>query len=118
MNYKIYNFALSEVANYTDRDAFVSDLALSYIWGDAEDAVDIPPERIDELGMIWDAYHRTVKDIAGGAGMSVRQLSVRFGIPQRTMESWASNSASGRSAPTYVMLMMQEAIGLLPEITI
>lgn len=112
MKYKVYNLALSEVANYTDRDAFVSDIALSSIWRDDESA-DIPAERLDDLGKVWDAAHRTVKDIAATAGISVRQLACRFSIPYRTMENW---SAGSREAPTYLLLMMQEALGLMPKI--
>lgn len=115
MNYKAYNLALREVANYTDRDAFVSDLALSSIWGDDESA-DIPAERLDDIGKVWDAANRGIKDIAAAKGVSVRRLASRFGIPLRTAEAWASSSASGRTAPAYLMLMMQECLGLLPEI--
>ena len=89
---------------YTDRDAYVSDLALSSTWGDAEDA-QIPQERIDELGELWDAAHRSVKEIAANAGMSNRQLAERFCIPYRTVEDW---SAGVRTPPVWVLLMMQE----------
>ena len=93
-----------EMDAYTDRDAYVSDLALSSMWGDAEDA-EIPPERITELGELWDAAHRGIKEIAANAGMSNRQLSERFCIPYRTVENW---SAGDRQPPVWVLLMMQE----------
>lgn len=51
---------------------------------------------------------KTVKQIAADAGLSLRGLARRFGIPQRTMENWSSGS---RSCPTYVLLMMQECLG-------
>ena len=96
-----------EMGTYTDRDAFVSDLALSSLWGDAEDA-EIPPERIAELGELWDAAHRSIKEIAASAGMSNRQLSERFCISYRTVENW---SAGDREPPVWVLLMMQECLG-------
>lgn len=106
MNYKIYYECICDVANYTDRDAYISDLALSSLWGDAEDA-EIPPERITELGALWDAAHRSIKEIASNAGMSNRQLAERFCIPYRTVENW---SAGDRQPPVWVLLMMQEIL--------
>lgn len=109
MTINLYRTAVAEAANYTDQDAYISDLALSTIWGDPEDA-DIPADRVDQLGQIWDACHRTVKEIAAGAGMSCRQLADRFCIPQRTIEGWYMGK---RKAPPYILLMMQECLGLL-----
>lgn len=104
-----YRAAVSEAANYTDRDAYISDLSLSTIWGDPEDA-DIPAGRIEKLGQIWDAFHRTVKEIAADADMSCRKLAERFCVPYRTMEDW---SAGKSTCPIYVRLMMQERLGLI-----
>lgn len=104
-----YRTAVAEAANYTDRDAYISDLALSAIWGDPEDA-DIPADRLDQLGQIWDACHRSVKEIAAAAGLSQRKLAERFLIPYRTVEDW---SAGKRSCPGYLLLMMQQVLGLL-----
>ena len=105
----IYNICVSESLNYDDHDAFVSDLALSSIWEDAEDA-QIPQERIEWLGGIWDASHRSPKDIAKAAKLSQRALAERFCIPQRTMEDWCRGVSK---CPIYTKLMMQECLGLL-----
>lgn len=104
-----YRIAVLEAANYTDRDAYISDLALSTIWGDPEGA-DIPNARVEQLGQIWDAYHRSVKEIAAAAGLSCRKLAERFCIPYRTMEDW---SAGKSTCPIYVRLMIQECLGLM-----
>lgn len=104
-----YCFCVAEATNYTDRDACISDLALSCIFGDPEGS-DIPATRLDQLGQIWDATHRTVKEIAAATGLSCRQLAERFGIPYRTMENW---SAGNRECNLYTRLMMQECLGLL-----
>ena len=108
-----YRACIAEVANYTDPDAYVSDLALSEIWADAEDAP-IPDERVEALRKLWDAYHRTVGQIAAAAGLSSRKLAERFCIPYRTMEDW---TAGRREPPLHVRLMMQEILGLLPQTT-
>ena len=101
-----YRACIAEVFAYAERDFFVSDLALSEIWGDAPEAP-IPESRIAALGQIWDAAHRTVPEIAAAAGFSCRKLAERFGIPYRTVEQW--------SAALYLRLMMQECLGLLPS---
>lgn len=103
-----YNTAVSEVSNYPDIDSYLSDLALSSLWGDAPEA-EIPQQRIDELGQVWDAANRSIKEIALAAGMSQRKMAERFCIPYRTMEDWCRGV---RTCPIYVRLMMQECLRL------
>ena len=109
MTDKQFMLCVSEVDNYSDRDAYVSDLALSSMWGDAEDAA-IPQERIEFLSQLWDACHRSVKDIASDAGMSQRKLAEHFYIPYRTVADWCTGK---RACKLYDRLMMQECLGLL-----
>lgn len=71
---------------------------------------DIPAARLDELGQIWDATHRTVKEIAADAGLSQRKTAERFGVPYRTMVDWGAGKSQ---CPIYTRLMMQECLGLL-----
>lgn len=107
---KQYRLALAEAIEASDRDAYVSELALSDVWEDAEDTVEIPAERVELLGEIYDAVHRTVRDIAADAKLSQRKLAERFGIPYRTVEEWC---AGRRECTVYTRLMMQECLGLL-----
>lgn len=109
MTDKQYMLCISEMYNYSDPDAYVSDLALDSMWGDAE-TDDVPEDRITALFEFWDAGHRSMKDIASDAGLSQRKLAERFCIPYRTMESWCGGQ---RDCPLYVKLMMQECLGLL-----
>lgn len=104
-----FQLCLSEATNYTDRDAYISDLALSSVWGDVEGA-EVPQDRLDWLGQLWDATHRSVRDIAKAACLSQRKLAERFGISYKTMEAWCGGT---RTSPLYVRLMMQECLGLL-----
>lgn len=101
-------FCIQEVQHYTDRDAYVSDLAMSSIWGIQNDAP--PISRLEALGNLYDAATRSVKDIAANAGLSQRGLAERFAIPYRTVENWCSDA---RECPLYTRLMMQEILGLL-----
>lgn len=108
---KLYFSCLRETYNYTDEDAFISDLALSSIW--ADDDVSVPEERIDWLRNIWTASHRSVKDICRAAGLTQRGLAGHFGIPVRTVENWCMGS---RACPVYMRMMMQEILGLVSRI--
>lgn len=102
-------YCLSEASNYADRDAYISDLSLSSVWCDAEDA-EIPSERIESLGRLWDAYHRSTKDICALAGLSQKGFSERFCIPYRTVCDWCTGS---HTPPDYVKIMIQQLLGLL-----
>lgn len=104
-----YNFCLKEAVASRDRDVYISDLALSSIWG-APETADIPTARVKELEQIWDACHRAVKEIAADAGLSQRKLAERFGIPYRTVENWCGGQ---NACPLYTRLMIQECLGLL-----
>lgn len=101
---------LQEVQNYTNRDAFISDLAMSSILGMSEG--NVPHELLEGLGMLYDAVNRNIKEIASAAGLSQRGLAERFAIPYRTVEDWATGRLE---CPMYVKLMMQEILGLLRE---
>ena len=109
MTNKQFYICVGEATCYSDRDAYISDLALSTLWEDGE-SNEIPPERIAALGSIWDACNRSVKDIASASGISNRKLAERFCIPYRTVEDW---SAGKRECSIYVRLMMQECLGIL-----
>ena len=103
----IYQTCLKEALIITDRDEYVSDLALSSIWED--ESAEIPQDRIDWLGQLWDAAHRSCKEIAAAAGLSQRKLAERFAIPYKTMEDWCRGT---RTPPAYTLMMMQECLGL------
>lgn len=108
MNYKQYSTCVTEAQNYTDREAYISDLALSSMWGYLPED-DIPQDRLSQLGHIYDAVHRSVKDIAAEAGISARKLAIRFCIPQSTLENWCMGV---NKCPLYTRLLLQESIGI------
>ena len=108
MNYKQYSTCVTDAQNYTDREAYISDLAISSMWGDGPED-EIPQDRLDQLGHIYDAVHRSVKDIAAGAGISARKLATRFCIPQSTLENWCMGV---NKCPLYTRLLLQESLGI------
>lgn len=103
-----YYTCVQECAAYTDPDAYVSDLALSSIWGDAPDA-DIPADRIDALRGIYAAATRPVRQIVADTGLSQAAFAERLCIPLRTVEAWCRGI---RESPVYVRLLIQQALGL------
>lgn len=109
MTYKQFNICASEVPEYTDRDAYISDIAMSSMWGDDESS-EIPPERISVLGEIYDACHRSVRDIVAVSGLTQRAFAERFCIPLRTVEDWCTGK---RECNIYTRLMMQECLCIL-----
>lgn len=108
MTLKQYNTCIRELPNYTDPDAYVSDLALSALWGDGPDS-GIPEERINQLRAIYQAASMTVPEIAKAAGMNITQMSARFAVPYRTMQDWFSGA---RACSLASRLMMLECLGL------
>ena len=107
MTTKQFYFCASHCADYTDPDAYASDLALSDIWGDAPDA-DIPADRLDALRGIYAAATRPVREIVTATGQSQAAFAERLCIPLRTVEDWCR---SLRECPVYVRLLIQQALG-------
>lgn len=103
-----FNVLWAEALASADRDAFISDAALSSIWGDAPDAA-IPDDRLQQLGQLWDAAHLTVKEIRAATGLSQAAFAQRFLIPRRTVENWESGT---NTCPVYVRLLLAQAVGL------
>lgn len=108
----LFNTILKDALNIDDRDAFISDWALSSAWGDApEDA--IPQRRIDELGRIWDAAHMSFADILAASGKSLTDFALRYAIPYRTAQNWKNGV---RECPLYLRLLLARVeLGLFDE---
>ena len=110
MNNKIFSVAWTEAISgaYADRDAYVSDLALSSIWGDGEDA-ETPADRLDTLSSIWDAAHMSIKDIRAASGLSRTAFAEHLCIPYRTVQDWERGL---RACPGYLRLLIAEHFGI------
>lgn len=108
MTNKQFYILVGEATCYADRDSYISDLALSSMWEDDES--EIPPERIAAIGEIYDACHRSVRDIVAVSWLTQRAFAERFCIPLRTVEDWCTGK---RECSIYIRLMMQECLGIL-----
>ena len=80
MTSKQYSACIAEALICTDRAAYISDLCLSSIWGDP-DGADIPAGRDLVAGDIWDAVHRSFRDILADAKISRAEFARRFASP-------------------------------------
>lgn len=103
----------AETGAYTDRDAYVSDMALSSVWGDAEDA-EVPAERLAAerlalLGGIWDGAHCTIPELIKMYSLTQTGFAQYFGIPLRTVQDWCGGR---RGCPPYVAAMAAEILAV------
>ena len=96
----------AETGAYADRDAYISDMALSSIWGDAEDT-DVPTERLALLGALWDGAHCTIPELIEQYGLTQTSFAQYFGIPRRTVQNWCGGQ---RECPPYVIAMIAEIL--------
>lgn len=101
--------AFGEAVNYTDQDAFASDVALSMLEPDKPDQ-EVDLELFEQLRVLWHVANDPFKGLLERMGLNQSQCSRRFCIPLRTIQGWAGET---RSAPHYVLLMMAELSGIV-----
>lgn len=98
-----------ETANYTDPDAYASDVALSLLDPDTP-GQEIDMALFEQFRTLWHVANDPFKVLLDRMGLTQTECSRRFCIPFRTVQNWAGEV---RSAPPYLRLMMAEAVGLL-----
>ena len=91
-----------------DRDAFASDWALSSIWGEPDE--DELVKIAQKCGKIWDVAHMSYPELLEQSGHTNAEFSVRFCIPRRTAQSWASGD---RSCPQWCILGFARQLDLI-----
>ena len=102
-NHQFYTL-WGEAITSPDRDAFVSDAALSSLWG--EDDAD-PMAHVPELEKLWDAAHTGVKAIREFAGMTQAEFAARHLVPLRTLQRWEKGEC-----PEHIRLLLLESEGV------
>ena len=96
--------AISEAANYTDVDGFVSDLLLSSAFlSPVDDHAEPDLSQSADLRKVWIGVNAPFKDFLAAFDMTQTQLSRSFGIPLRTVQEWAGER---RHCPIYVRKLM------------
>lgn len=97
----------AEIGAYADRDAYISDMALSSIWWRDAETAEIPAERLALLGAIWDGAHCTILDLIKKYRLTQTSFAQYFGIPLRTVQNWCGGQ---RQCPPYVIAMAAEIL--------
>lgn len=107
-----FEYCYKEALNYTDINAYISDLALSSIFiTDWETMQAIPAEElINPLKKIWKVAHMKIKEIRKSTKLSQKEFCAKFLIPIRTMQDW---EAEKRKCPEHEKLLLANACGLI-----
>lgn len=111
LNIEQFEIAASEAPNYTDVDAFVSDLYISLF---PEMGEELDMEAVEHLRSLHYVMTAPIKDIAARGGIRMKQLSKMLIIPFGTMV----NRANGvTTCPPSVRVYMGVMLGLLSPAT-
>ena len=103
--------AFFEAPNYTDPDAYVSDLLLSECFLDPDDPSQEPDiTKSDALHRIWQASTFPFKVLLSEMGLTQTGLSKRYGIPLRTVQDWTGER---RTPPHWLRLILADLAGWL-----
>lgn len=101
--------AFGEAANYTDPDAFASDIALSLLDPDGP-GQEVDMGLVEQLRVLWHVAKDPFRDFLFLLGLNQSQASKRFCVPLRTVQDW---TAGTRTPPSYIRLMMGELLGIV-----
>lgn len=107
MDSKIFSSIWSAALNSCNRDGFISDWALSSIWGDQAEG-DALAARAEQCKRIWDLAHMSVADIRHTTGLSQSKFAEAFCIPRHTVINWEQRGGCA----DYVRLMLARLCGL------
>lgn len=104
-------YALAEAPNYTDVDAFVSDMLTSVTFLDADDEdAEIAMKLVEPLQKLWHVACDPFSDFLSALGLRRVDCAKQFFIPLRTVEDWLG----GKSEPTiYLKMMMARLCGYI-----
>lgn len=89
-----------EASNYTDRDSFVSDMALSSVWGN--DLEEISPDRVKQCSILWDSVNLPFSELRARMGLTQAQMAERLCVPRRTLENWEYRG----TCPVYIRILI------------
>lgn len=92
INPKLRALLFDAARSATSLDAYLSDYALSSVWGDAPDA-EIPTERIRFLSTLYEATHTTVPALLAKYNLNATQFAHAFGLLPRTVQRWVAGTA-------------------------
>lgn len=85
ITYTDFRRLLTDTTECTELDSYIAEVGGSVPLDNVEDVIRV-------LTLIWTMGHDglTIKSISAACEISVRQISLRYGLPTRTVENWAS----------------------------
>lgn len=105
-----FALACSEAPNYSDPDAFVSDLLTSAAFATDDPEAELDTTHVDALRRIWTASAAHFRDLLRELGLGQTELARRYQIPLRTVQNWASGV---NDCPAYTRLMIARLEGYI-----
>lgn len=93
----------AETAKYTTEAAYIAAQANTGAFASEGEATNV-------YRNLWAIHTDGFKAIVKATGVSARQIAIRYGIPQRTIESWGMRD---REAPPYVYLLIAHDMGII-----
>lgn len=109
INYSCFVRLLADVQDCNDLDSYISECGGSVPMDDAQQVVRL-------MQAIWEMAHDglTIKRIAAACGLSVRQISIRYGISKRTLENWSSciNTPSAWELPMIAYAVLSDCMAV------
>lgn len=89
-----------------DRDAYVSELALSSIFPSDTD----PAVNAEYVGKVWDVAHMSAQEIVTARGLKRTACAQLLCMPYRTLESWCRGD---RDCGDYIRLWLAVLLGII-----
>ena len=96
----------SEALNYSSLDAYLTDLLLSSIWGEGEEAI-MSTDRVAFLTRAYEDVHSTFPELLARHGLSQAAFARMFDIPYRTVQDWYAGISR---CPKYLFCMAAELL--------
>lgn len=108
MTHAQFTLACSEAPNYSDPDAFISDMLTSSAFAPADPESELDLTQADALRRIWTAAAALFRDMLRALDLGQTELARRYQIPLRTVQNWASGV---NDCPVYTRLMIARLEG-------
>ena len=105
-----FALACSEAPNYSDPDAYVSDLLLSAAFLPEDEQAEPDLSMADALRRIWIAAAAPFRDFLAALGRGQSELSRLYLIPLRTVQNW---SGAERDCPIYTRILIARCEGYI-----
>lgn len=107
MNDKLFAKLWEDALKQPNKDMYIAE----YGYPDWFDEISLDPAEFSRiLGNIHDTAHMSIKDIITAAGLTQSAFAIKFCIPLRTVEDWATDK---RKCKDYDRLMFAKLLGIL-----